>query len=142
MDSLNKLQDAIKEFTKEAINSKSKFDELSNQCDSLTAKKKLLENDIKALEGKRDSIDLQVKNERKQQFEELDSKTTAVNQLKVQLDSETEKMKSASAAATYQEAEFKKKIAECEESKQSFIKTREELQAKLDKLSEMQSVLK
>lgn len=141
MESIKLMEEALVAVKKDLANIKHKEDEALNTIGTSQSKKNLLEQDIKALQSKRDELDLQVRNERKNMIDDIDKKTKEVESLKAQLTVELTRAKDLSGKATYEITENKKSRNMADEEKQSYMEKRKELEAKLAQLDEMRSVL-
>lgn len=141
MEVFTKLEEAIKEAGKAMRDIRAKFDEYSNQISALNAKYALIATDVKALEEKRDTLDEKIKEERRQQLQEIDERLKQVNALKEDVSNEKSKLQAAIGQASYQEAEYRKKAKECEDEKQKFIEAQGLLDEKLQKFEQARAML-
>ena len=142
MESIKKVEEALKELVKDMNKMKSESDEFENRITSMKSKINLLSGDIKVLEEKRNGLDSQIRLEKKAQLDEIENKMRLVETIKIQAEKERENSRQANGLLVFREAELKKTQELCEAERQSYIEKRQELEFKLAKHAEMQAVLK
>ena len=82
MDSLDQLKKTIDSFSSEFGRLDLLVATAENKITSLNSKQSLLEADVKSLEEKRNKLDLQVKEERKAEIQEIESKLNEARKAK------------------------------------------------------------
>lgn len=142
MDSLKRLEEVLKEVKKDLGDLNFKKDDWGNQVSSLMAKKKALEAEIVVLEDRRKALDESVKAERLDKLRLIDERSEQVEKLKSDLEAEKSRLKGYSTAATLSENIFKKKAEEAEAERLKFVAQQDSLKKKLEKLEELQAILK
>ena len=140
-ETIKKAKESLDALMRELKDSESTLSNATNEYNSILAKQNIVKHELMVLEERRNTLDLEVKSERKKQIDEIDQKLRDVSDLKAQVESEKQKLHFLQSENIRKSVEWDALKDETQRNLTELTKRQAVLDEKIKQINEFKDVL-